>query len=237
MPSACPPSTLPNPGRGDRRPVTLSALAATVFLGASACGASGSTSGTPGSPATNTTASTAMPSSETRATSSPTSTPPTSTNTDASATTPPAGAGGLPKDQSVCALIDLGTATTLLGSKPTTLKVPDTSDDMVTHVDRCNWSAAESSLAYQVNRYANPAMAATIVRGITGHLPPAAQAVDFPPSGKGFVVAIGAKAMGRAIVPLTSGVVLDLTTTAATSAKAEALLHQLADTLTRDIGG
>ena len=135
----------------------------------------------------------------------------------------------------MCALIDLGTATTLLGSKPTTLKIPDTSDDAVTHVDRCSWSAAESSLAYGSTATRTPPWLPRS-SGVSPVTCPGGQSPRLPAERQGFVVAIGAKAMGRAIVPLTSGVVLNLTTTAATSAKAEALLNKSPTPLTRAVG-
>lgn len=217
-----------SPWHAPARAVAVSA----ALLGLAGCGSSGGAASS-GTSVTTSGSVTPAVGTSTSSTSAPTS---SDTSTSEAATTSTAGAGGLPKDHSVCVLIDFTTATSILGGKPTTLKIPDTSDDMVTHVDRCNWTAPGGSLAYQVNRYANPAMGATVVRGITGHLPPAALALDFPPSGKGFVVDIGPKAMGRAIVPL-SGVVLDLTTTAPSPDKAKALLQQLADTLTHDLGG
>ncbi len=236
MPTARQPSTLPKPGPGGRRSVWLPAMAGFALLGAGGCtssdgGTSGSATGS-SSPATSATTAASGTTS-----SSPASSTSTSTSPATESTTPPAAAGGLPTDHSVCVLIDFSAATTLLGSKPTTIKIPDTSDDMVTHVDRCNWATARGSLTYQVNRYANPSMPATIVAGLTSHLPPGGTALDFPPSGKGFVVAIGPKAMGRAVVPLTGGIALDLSTTAPTPDQAQALLRQLAGALTQDIKG
>ena len=55
---------------------------------------------------------------------------------------------------------------------------------MDAHVDRVQLDSAGDRSPGQPLP-ANPAMGATVVRGITGHLPPAALALDPPPSGKG----------------------------------------------------
>lgn len=208
-----------------RAAVLVLALAGLVGCGSSGSATSSANATSTGTSATSTSSSSSESASTTTGSVSSTSSSTTSTGSSASA-------GGLPADHSVCALIPEAKASSLLGGSVKHATTPDTSNDMVTHIDRCNWTASGGgSLAYQVDRYANAAM----VQAVVSHIPGNATPVAVEPGGKGFVINLGPKAMARAWVVVEPTLVLDLTATAASVAAATTLLHSMNTLLLADV--
>lgn len=139
--------------------------------------------------------------------------------------------GGLPKDHSVCALITVADAATILGAPGKSVDVPDTSDKNVTHIDRCSVMGASAGLSYQVDRYSSALPTMMVQRTKAMASKGTTFAVPGGPQGVGFVISAGGKHVGRVFIALPGDLAIDLSSTGATPAEAERIAQEAAQRL------
>lgn len=150
---------------------------------------------------------------------------------DTASSSPGTSAAGLPDDHSVCTIISVQDAGGIMGGSGKQLQVPDTSDKVVTHVDRCTVQTANASLGYQVDRYSKP-LPMMMIQAMKAK---AKQGTPFPvPGGShgiGFVINVGGKAMARVFIALPGNKSIDVSATAGSPAQARKIAEAVTERL------